>query len=105
MNEELYRKKFTAEIDLSNWADLHHHMARASLFWLKEGDLVELAVNVAMDRKELIEKLTEQQLLIRPDGHDIARWHKEKRLFECLVVSPFVFIRESSECGELKAPE
>ena len=93
MNETL-KEKLEKELDVCNWKMLHPHFVRDSLFWIDESlDFVDACINVAENNASEVESMIQKKLLKRPDGYDVEKWIKDKPLFKCLVVSPYVFIQ------------
>ena len=73
---------------------LHPHFVRNILFMVDESqDFIDTCEAAARNNTDIISNLIEQKLLKRPDGNDDEKWHKEKPLFKCLVISPHVFIQ------------
>lgn len=88
------REKLEKELDLAKWSMLHPHFVRNSLFLIDETlDFIDTCLLVAGNEAAEVEKLINQNLIRRPDGLDVEKWHKEKPVFKCLVVSPHVMIQ------------
>ncbi|MCM8536496.1 MAG: DUF2288 family protein [Lentisphaeraceae bacterium] len=87
-------EKLTKDLDVTDWKSLHHHFVRDNLFLVHETlDFVDACVDVAQDNQSLVNNYIQEGQIRRPDGLEVEKWHKEKPLFKCLVVSPFVFIQ------------
>ena len=94
MDTEKLKEKLQKELDVCNWKMLHPHFVRNSLFWIDDSaDFIEACISVANNEAGKVERLIENEQLKRPDGYDVERWLKEKPLFKCLIISPYVFIQ------------
>jgi hypothetical protein len=90
------KEKLTKETDVSNWQMLHHHYVRNSLFLISPHlDFIDTCVAIAKNNEGVVDAYIKEELIKRPDGYEVETWHKEKPLFKCLVISPFVFIQET----------
>lgn len=88
------KEKLEKELDLTNWSMLHPHFVRNSLYWVDDSlDFIETCESVAKNDAARIEELINSNLLKRPDGLDVEKWHKEKPVFKCLIISPHVLVQ------------
>ena len=88
------REKLENELDLAKWSMLHPHFVRNTLFLVDESlDFIDTCLLVAGNEADEVEKLINDKLIRRPDGFDVERWHKEKPVFKCLIISPHVMIQ------------
>lgn len=90
----LLKEKLTKDVDVADWKMLHHHFVRDNLFIIHNTlDFVDTCVSVAKNEQGTVDRYIKEELIKRPNGLEVEKWHKEKPLFKCLVVSPFVFIQ------------
>ena len=90
------REKLEKELDLAKWSMLHPHFVRNSLYWVDDSlDFIDTCIAVSQNDVEIVEELIQNNLIRRPDGLDVEKWHKEKPLFKCLVISPHVLIQKT----------
>ncbi|MCM8542071.1 MAG: DUF2288 domain-containing protein [Lentisphaeraceae bacterium] len=88
------KEKLKEEMDLANWSMLHPHFVRDTLYWVDESlDFIETCEAIAKNDAPRVEELINKKLLKRPDGLDVEKWHKEKPVFKCLIISPHVLIQ------------
>lgn len=93
---EFMREKLEKELDLTNWSMLHPHFVRNSLFWVDDSiDFIDTCIAIAKNDAQKVEKLINENLIRRPDGLDVEKWHKEKPVFKCLIISPHVLIQKT----------
>ena len=96
MNQENIdlKEKLRQDCDLSNWKMLHPNFVRDELFIIDQSlDFIDTCALAASNDSKTIGEYIEKALIKRPDGYDVERWHKEKPLFQCLVISPHVFVQ------------
>ena len=94
MSNEYLKEKLEKELDVCNWSMLHPHFVRNSLFWIDDScDFIDSCIAVAQNDTTVVEDMISRNLLKRPDGYDVEKWMKEKPLFKCLIISPYVFIQ------------
>ena len=88
------REKLEKDADFSNWQMLHPNFVRDILFVVDGSiDFIDACMAAAQNNQELITSYIDKGLIGRPSGLDVEKWHKEKPLFRCLVVSPYVFVQ------------
>lgn len=90
------REELAAAIDEAPWDILRAHLERGGLIVLDPGlDLVDTAVKVAEDDVPAIGRLIDAGQLAKPTAEQIAAWDRTRDLlFLCLIVSPYVLIKE-----------
>lgn len=92
--KDLLKEKLTKDVDVADWKMLHHHFVRNNLFIVHTSvDFVDTCLAVAKNQQGLVDQYIKEELIKRPDGLEVEKWHKEKPLFKCLIVSPFVFVQ------------
>lgn len=88
------KEKLTKDVDIADWNMLHFHFVRNNLFIIHDTlDFVDTCVSVAKNEQGTVDRYIKEELIKRPDGLEVEKWHKEKPIFKCLVVSPFVFVQ------------
>ena len=90
------KEKLEKELDLASWSVLHPHFVRNSLYLVDDSlDFIEVCTAVALNKTKKVDEWIQKKLVCRPDGHYVEKWHKEKPVFKCLIVSPHVFIQKT----------
>jgi hypothetical protein len=94
-NEQKLRDKLTGELDVSSWKGLIPDMLSKSFFFVsKDLDLVEVGVQVALDRTSEVKHWLDSGLLKRPTEDQIRHWETFGSLFQFIIVEPYVFFQE-----------
>lgn len=81
------------------WTDLQAHAVRLGLI-LFEGDdeLIEVATALAEDSVDRVVAWQQSGVLRHPTAEELERWrHQPSKIFESIVVQPFVLAREKNE--------
>ena len=88
------REKVTKDVDVSDWKMLHIHFVHDNLFIVDTSlDFIDACVAISKNDSGIVDQYIKEGLLKRPDGFEVEKFHKEKPLFKCLVVSPYVFVQ------------
>ena len=93
------REELAHAVDEASWSLLRAHLERDGLIVVDPGlDLVETAVKVVEDDAAAIAEWIRGEKLGKPTAEQVAAWDtdRDKRFF-CLIVSPYVLIREKPE--------
>lgn len=91
------KEKLEKELDLASWPMLHPHFVRNSLYLVDDSlDFIEVCTAVALNKTTKVGEWIQQNLVYRPNGFDVEKWHKEKPLFKCLILSPHVLIQKTN---------
>jgi hypothetical protein len=94
-HEQQLRDKLAGELDVSSWKGLIPEMLSKSLFLVaKDLDLVEVGVQVALDRASEVKQWLDCGFLKRPTEDQISHWETFGSLFQFIIVEPYVFFQE-----------
>ncbi|HEY6882111.1 MAG TPA: DUF2288 family protein [Polyangiales bacterium] len=90
MDEEHLREKLRAEIMPARWPDLLYQFARGGLL-LAQGDLLELALELARDDRPAIEARLASGELRKASDDDARAFHANpSQRFQFVIVQPWV---------------
>lgn len=93
--ERQLRDKLMGEVTVSTWKGLIPDMLARSLFIVSPGiDLVEVGVQVALDRTATVKEWIDAGKLSRPSREQIEEWETTGSLFRFIIMQPFVFFQE-----------
>ncbi len=98
MNEkekELY-VKFEKEVLDTDWELIKPHHTRQALFIVEPHlDLIQLAIDVALDNVSSVKNAMELNLLRYPSNNEIEKWDisPNNKIGKFLIVSPYVFLQ------------
>lgn len=92
------RERLREEILDCPWSDLAPHEKRGAVIVVtQELSLLDVAVEVALDRTSNVEKWLGQGKISRPDKALLSRWDRTPdKPFRFLIVQPYVLIQELS---------
>ncbi|MEW5855399.1 MAG: DUF2288 family protein [Myxococcota bacterium] len=90
------RIKLKADLYQALWRDLAPHAQRNAVFVVTGDVLLDVGEAVALNRTADVEKFLAGGQIARPSAEQMEGWalHPGK-VFQCLIVQPYVFIRES----------
>ncbi len=90
------REKFATDLADVCWKDLRIHMQRDAIITVAgELDLIDVAVAVARDEKELVGPWIEDAQLSKPSREQLDAWETQlDKGFRVLIVQPFILIQE-----------
>ena len=94
--ENSLRKKFGDEVMEADWELLKPHHERNALFILdSELNLIDTAINIALDRVELVKGSMNKNQIRRPKEKEVCLWDKSpnRKIGKFLIVSPYVFLK------------
>ena len=94
--ENSLRKKFGDEVMEADWELLKPHHERNALFILdSELNLIDTAINIALDRVELVKGPMDKNQIRRPNEKEVDLWDKcpNRKIGKFLIVSPYVFLK------------
>lgn len=89
------RKKLQAEIDVAEWAWIKPHLEHDRVIIVSQDlELLDVAVQIAVNELQQVESWMTQQLLTKPTREQIHAFDADdRRLFQCVVVQPWVLIQ------------
>lgn len=92
------REELAAKIDLADWSQLRAHLERGGVIVVDPLlELAEVGVGVASDDVKSLERWIAAGLVSKPSAPQMAAWDAEKgKRLLCLIVSPYVLVREES---------
>jgi hypothetical protein len=95
--EAQLREKLTGELGVATWKSLLPEMLTKSLFFVSPDlDLVDVGVQVALDRTGEVKKWLETGALSRPTPEQISAWETSGSLFQFIILAPYVFFQDYS---------
>ena len=95
-DENSLRNKFNDELMEADWELLKPHHNRGALFIVDgELNLVEVGIDVALDRAESVKSAMNKSLIRRPEEAELIHWDKilNNKIGKFLIVSPYVFLQ------------
>jgi hypothetical protein len=93
--EATLRAKLTEESGRLGWTELQRHFARGSVIKVAADlDLLEVALAVAMDRREVVENWIAAGRISHAADIDAIAWHARNAHFQAVVAAPWVLVRE-----------
>lgn len=97
-------EKLEREVCQAYWRDLAVHAMRDVLFVVEPlVSLLEAGVALAENRVDLVQRWIDGGAIHRPSREDIEAWQQGK-VFESLIVAPYVLIQEAGLPNEDVAP-
>ncbi len=89
---ESLRARINAETARIDWRDLERHFAQGIVLRVSDGsDLVEMAVAMALDEREVISEALERGTIARAVEQDAVAW--QGRSLWAVVVAPWVLVQ------------
>jgi hypothetical protein len=96
-HEQHLREKLSGELGVATWKSLLPEMLTKSLFFVSPDlDLVDVGVQVALDRTGEVKKWLETGALSRPTPEQISTWETSGSLFRFIILAPYVFFQDYS---------
>lgn len=99
MNESMNtdpESKLRQEIDSLPWSALARHFAFGRVYEVRAPlSLLEAALILQNDDRPTLESAMAKGLFALPDDADAKTWQENERLFDVLVISPFVLVQKS----------
>ena len=84
--------KETAKID---WQELQPHYASGAVIAVANGiDLIEVACQLSLDNKEVVEQWLTEQAIAKVDDQQAALWFERQVTLWAVVVAPWVLVQE-----------
>lgn len=95
------QEELAAKVDVTDWFSLRAHLERGRVILVDALlDLGEVGSCLAEDNVKAIERWVASGLIGKPASHQIEAWDQEKhKVFNCLIISPFVLIQEIPEAS------
>ncbi len=103
MSEEIeaLRARLISETGKLEWHELERHFARGAVVAVNPGiDLIEVALCMANDDREAMERWFNAGAVRRADTADAEGWVKAQPLFWAVVIAPWVVIQEVDDSTE-----
>lgn len=90
------KEELALSISEAEWCWLRAHQERGGLILVDDSlDLVDTALQVAIDNTEIIQNLINDGKLGKPNLAQLRSWDADDhKRFSMLIVSPFVLIQE-----------
>ena len=80
------------------WEWLKPHVKRDAVVVVNSHlDLAEVGVAIATDNTQVVEHWITEQLIVKPNAEQLARWSSDNKSFTSLIVQPFVLVQDSME--------
>lgn len=80
------------------WEWLMPHVKRDAVVVVNSHlDLAEVGVAIATDNTQVVEHWITEQLILKPNAEQLARWSNHNKCFASLIVQPFVLVQDSTE--------
>ena len=91
------KQKLHSETAMISWDELQRFFAGGSVLWVSSTlDLVETAMQFAIDDSAALKPLLEQELIAAPTNSQAQQWYAAKAELWSVVVAPFVLVQEFS---------
>ena len=98
---EALRAKLISETGKLEWHELERHFARGAVVAVNPGiDLIEVALCMANDDREAMERWFDAGTVRRAETTDAEAWVKAQPLFWAVVIAPWVVIQEVDDSAE-----
>lgn len=91
------RETLEKSIDETEWNWIAPHLQRDAVIWVSADlDLVQVAVEIAENKTQNIQKYLDQKAIAKPTPANLAEWNlSPTKKFKVLVVQPFVLIQDT----------
>lgn len=97
MSKDLHAE-LTNMIGPVHWEWLMPHAKRDAVVVVNSHlDLAEVGVAIATDNTQAVEHWITEQLILKPNPEQLARWSNHNESFTSLIVQPFVLVQDSTE--------
>lgn len=64
-------------------------------------DLADVGVAIATDNTQAVERWITEQLILKPNAQELARWSNGNKRFTSLIVQPYVLVQDTgSNAGD-----
>jgi len=94
-DDQALREELLGQTGTVEWHEMEVHFARGMLIRVApELDLIDVAMHMVRDRKELIDAWAKESKVVRVNDEDALRWHDQKPTMQALVVPPWVLVQE-----------
>lgn len=92
-------QELAQQVDQARWEWLVPHQERGTLIWVDAMlELAEVGERLAVDDAATVQTWLASHMIAKPSLDQLDAWNRQpERLFDMLVVSPFVLIQEASE--------
>jgi len=92
--DEDVRAKLNRETGKIGWLELEKHFASGNLVYVSpELDLIEVAYQVSVDNKAVVEPWINAQQLAPATDAQAVQWHEENTELWAVVVAPLVLVQ------------
>lgn len=90
------RQELAQQVDQARWAWLAPHQERGALIRIDAMlELAEVGERLAVDDTATVQTWLASGMIAKPTPDQLDAWNRQpERMFDMLVVSPFVLIRE-----------
>ena len=94
-DDQALREELLGQTAPVEWREMEVHFAKGMLIRIaSELDIVDVAMHMVRDRKELIEDWAKNNQVVRATDQDALRWHDSQPTMQALVVPPWVLVQE-----------
>ncbi len=89
-------ESFKRDLAEVHWRELKIHLQRDAIITVAQAlDIIDVAVAVADDDKEIVEGWIGSEQLGKPTEEQLKTWEKtQEKPFRMLIVQPFILIQE-----------
>lgn len=89
-------ESFKRDLAEVHWRELKIHLQRDAIITVAQAlDIIDVAVAVADDDKEMVEGWIESEQLAKPTEEQLKGWEKtQEKPFRMLIVQPFILVQE-----------
>lgn len=93
---QIDKRELAQQVDQARWEWLVPHQKRDALIWVDAMlELAEVGERLAADDAATVQAWLASHLIAKPNPDQLDAWNRQpERMFEMLVVNPFVLIRE-----------
>ncbi|MGC1305685.1 MAG: DUF2288 domain-containing protein [Phormidesmis sp.] len=80
------------------WELLKPHVQRDAVVVVNPKlDLVDVGLAIATDNTQAVERWITEQLILKPNAEQLARWNSDNQRFTSLIVQPYVLVQDNSD--------
>lgn len=96
---QIDKQELAQQVDQARWEWLVPHQKRDALIWVDAMlELAEVGERLAADDAATVQAWLASHMIAKPSLDQLEEWNRQpERLFDMLVVNPFVLIQEISE--------
>lgn len=93
---QITKQELAQQVAQAHWEWLVPHLERGTLIWVDAMlELAEVGERLAVDDAATVQAWLASHMIAKPSPEQLDAWHRQpERMFDMLVISPFVLIRE-----------